>query len=40
MLHTLQSNPFSEGDEEYELFQTLGSEIGVVSETFAFTNVG
>ena len=40
VLHTLQSNPFSEGDEEYELFQTLGSEIGVVSETFAFTNVG
>ena len=40
VLHTLQSNPFSEGDEEYELFQTLGSEIGVVSDTFAFTNVG
>lgn len=40
VLHTLQSNPFSEGEENYGLFQTLGQEIGIVAETFAFTNVG
>ena len=40
VLHTLQSNPFSEGDTNYELFQSLGQEIGIVAETFAFTDVG
>lgn len=40
VLQTLQSNPFDEGEENYELFQTLGQELGIVAETFAFTNVG
>ena len=34
VLNTLQSNPFAEGTEDYELFQQLPDELAVVRESF------
>lgn len=36
VLNTLQSNPFEEGSEDFELFQKLPEQLGIVTETFAF----
>ena len=36
VLNTLQSNPFAEGTEDYELFQQLPDELAVVRESFQF----
>lgn len=37
ILNTLQSNPFAEGTEDYELFNQLPQQLSVVYDTFQFT---
>ena len=37
ILNTLQSNPFAEGTEDYELFNQLPRQFSVIYDTFQFT---
>ena len=36
VFNTLQSNPFMEGDPEYELFNELPGQMGIIQKTFQF----